>query len=689
MNSDHSPKKQFSKCRSLTFTFALASVWLTLAFTEAKGEDFKTAASSSLQWSGPNAVRYPLKLDAPFQPNLQSLNQYQVPEWFRDAKFGIFLHWGIFSVPAYGTADYGAFMYQPYSVVDPSLRDLVYGTIFDHHQKYYGNQDTFGYKDFIPQFTAKKWDPNEWASFFKECGAKYVVEVATYHDGFAMYDTSFSKWNAAKMGPKRNVAVELARAVRKQGLKFGVSSHYAWHWRWYTFKPEFDTMDPANVELYGVPHDNHEWPPKDSRYDADEFWRSIELIELIKPEMLWFDAGIERPSYADYRAKIAAHYYNRARDWSKEVVLCYKGDAFPEKAAVLDLEQSAMPAIRKQPWQTDTSPQQNWGYKKDDPFRGADDIYRGPQWCIDQLVDVVSKHGCLLLNIGPRSDGTIPDVVQDTFLEVGNWLKVNGEAIYATRPYQVFGEGPDLKGKYHTDAAVSVRYTQSKDYKTLYAIALDWPKTNEQLSLKLVNITEAAPNASVTLLGNTNKLDYLIQDGHITITLPKLQPFQRPSVYAYPFKLTGFEFGSVGKYGAKIYADSEASTENAAEQVLDGDTNTFWHTPWEGTAPNFPHELVLELPKPAKLDGISCLPRQDGSQNGWVKDYAVFTSADGQHWGEPVAEGSFQRDAQLKTVKFNKPVETRFVKFMAKTGFRSKQPFASLAELNLIFAEQK
>ncbi len=687
MKTEFLPRIIASPSRFLAFTVAWGAVCVSWASPEATAQDLKISSVASLNWSGPNAVRYPLKLDAPFKADLESLNQYQVPDWFRDAKFGIFLHWGIFSVPAYGTADYGGFMYQPHDVVDHNLRDLVYGTIFDYHQKYYGNQDAFGYKDFIPMFTAKKWDPNQWASFFKECGAKYVVEVATYHDGFAMYDTSFSKWNAAKMGPKRNVAVELAKAVRQQGLKFGVSSHYAWHWRWYTFKPGFDTMDPANVELYGVPHDNLEWPPKDPNFDADEFWRSIELVELIKPDMLWFDAGIERASYADYRAKIAAHYYNRARDWGKEVVLCYKGDAFPEKAAVLDLEQTAMPAIRKQPWQTDTSPQQNWGYKKDDPFRGPDNVYRGPQWCIDQLVDVVSKNGCLLLNIGPRSDGTIPDVVQDTFREVGNWLKVNGEAIYATRPYQVFGEGPDLKGKYHTDAAVSVRYTQSKDHKTLYAIAMDWPKTNALLSLKLVNITKAAPNASVTLVGNTNKLNYLIQDGHISITLPKLQPFQRPTVYAYPFKLSGFEFGSVEKYGVKIHADSEASTENAAEQVLDGDTNTFWHTPWEGAAPNFPHELVLELSKPVKLAGISCLPRQDGSQNGWIKDYAVFVSDDGKHWGEPVAGGLFQRDAELKTVMFAKPVEARFLKLQAKSSFRQKQPYASLAELNLIFGE--
>jgi len=665
----------------------LVTIWVVSTSTGAEGQNHLFSTNSALQWSGPDAIKYPLELKEPFTPDLDSLNKYEVPEWYRDAKFGIFLHWGIFSVPAYGTADYGSFMYQPYNVVDPSLRDAIYGTIFDYHRQNYGDQGVFGYKDFIPNFTAKKWDPNQWADFFKECGARYVVEVATYHDGFAMYDTSFSKWNAAKMGPKRNVAVELAKAVRNQGLKFGVSSHYAWHWRWYTFKSEFDTMDPANVGLYGVPHNNRQWPPQDPSFDDDEFWRTIEMIELIKPDILWFDAGIERPSYASYRAKIAADYYNRAHDWGKDVVLCYKGDAFPPKAAVLDLEQSVMPEIRRQPWQTDTSPQQNWGYKKDDPYRGSDGVYRGPEWCIHQLVDVVSKNGCLLLNIGPRSDGTIPDVARDTFLEVGNWLKVNGEAIYATRPYQVFGEGPDLTGKYHTDAAVSVRYTQSKDHKILYAIAMDWPKTNAQLALKLINITQASPNASVTLLGDTNKLNYFIHDGHITINLPKLQPFQRPTIYAHPFKLSGFEFGNIEKYGAAIHADSEASAENAAEQVLDGDPKTFWHTPWDGTAPNFPHELLLELPKHVKLAGITCLPRQDGSEHGWIKDYAVFISGDGKNWGEPVAEGAFPQNADLKTVKFAKPVETRFLKLLALSSFHSKQPYASLAELNLIFEE--
>ncbi len=519
----------------------LALMFITLQNAqcqELKMKDTQPAKGTQNPWSGPNAVHYPLDMEGPFKPEMESLKQYQVPEWFRDAKFGIFLHWGVYSVPAYGTADYGRFMYQPFEDVDAGLRDAVYGTIYDHHRETYGNQDTFGYKDFIPQFSAKKWNPDEWASFFQECGAKYVVEVAMYHDGFAMYDTSFSKWNAAKMGPKRNVAVELGKAVRKKGMKFGVSSHYAWHWLWYTFKPEFDTMDPANVELYGVPHDHHEWPPKDTNYDADEFWRTIELIELTKPDLLWFDAGIDRPTFADYRAKIAAHYYNRAQDWGKDVVLNYKGNAYPTEAAVLDLEQSALAQIREQPWQTDTTTQQNWGYKRDDSFRG-------PQWCIDQLVDVVSKNGCLLLNIGPRPDGTIPDIVQDTFREIGKWLKVNGEAIYSSRPYQLFGEGPDLSGAYRTDAAVSVRYTMSKDQKDLYAIAMQWPKDHQPLTLHRVNITKANPNASVTLLGDKHKLKYSIKDGQITIETPKLQPFQRPSIYAYPFKLSGFEFGPV------------------------------------------------------------------------------------------------------------------------------------------------
>jgi alpha-L-fucosidase len=523
---------------------------VTSGVPDATAQKFQTAelkpiAKPSLQWSGVDAIRYPLDFSGPFKPDMESLKQYQVPEWFRDAKFGIFLHWGIYSVPAYGTADYGRFMYQPYEDVDAGLRDAIYGTIYGHHRKKYGDQDTFGYKDFIPQFTAAKWSPDEWAAFFKECGAKYVVEVAMYHDGFAMYDTSFSKWNAARMGPKRNVAVELGKAVRRQGMKFGVSSHYAWHWLWYTFKPEFDTMNPANVGLYGVPHDHHEWPPQDPSYDADEFWRTIEMIELIKPDVLWFDAGIDRPTYADYRAKIAAHYYNRAQKWGKSVVLNYKGNAYPTKAAVLDLEQSALAQTRDQPWQTDTTTQQNWGYKRDDTFRDT-------QWCIHQLVDVVSKNGCLLLNIGPRSDGTIPDIVQDTFREIGKWLTVNGEAIYATRPYQMFGEGPDLPGAYRTDAAVSVRYTMSKDHKLLYAIAMDWPKENQSLTLKRVNITRASPNASVKLLGSNEKLIYSIKDGRITIDVPKKQPFQRPAIYAYPFKLSGFDFGAVD---ASIEAD--------------------------------------------------------------------------------------------------------------------------------------
>ncbi len=512
------------------FLFALLLTGPQLALAQSKVP--LPADMDPAGWHLETAKNYPLLLDEPFKPNMESLEHYQVPEWYRDAKFGIFIHWGVFSVPAYGSEWYEYFMYRPKDEVPKQWRDLIYGTVYDHHLKTYGDPKTFGYKDFIPMFKAEKYDPQAWAELFKDAGAKYIMAVSEFHDGFPMYDSTYTDWNVTKMGPKRDVYGELEKDVHALGIKFGVSSHRAFHWRFVPVKDKYDTGNPKYVGLYGPTRDNNGPPSKE--FLADEFGRSIELINVFHPDLLWFDAGIDDPAFKTYRMEIAADYYNQAAARGQEVVLNYKGNAYPTGAAVLDLENVRFDGMRQHFWQTDDSINGNWGYKTDNTYRDSTSV-------IHELVDIVSKNGCLLLNGGPRADGTFPIQIVIAYREIGAWLKVNGEAIYATRPYQVYGEGPAETATAKTEAAVAVRYTMNKAHDTLYAILLDWP--TRDLSLYRVKIEHAAPDAKVELFGYDHPLAYHVEDGRLTIMLPKEKPVKLVSAYA--LKLTGFTFGQV------------------------------------------------------------------------------------------------------------------------------------------------
>ncbi|MFI5157134.1 MAG: alpha-L-fucosidase, partial [Chitinophagales bacterium] len=359
-----------------------------------------------------------------FLPEWNSLNNYEVPAWYKDAKFGIFIHWGVYSVPAFGSEWYPRLMYQQGS------------DEYKHHLEKYGPQNKFGYKDFIPMFKAQKFNPAQWAELFKKSGAKYIVPVAEHHDGFAMYNSSLTRWNAYQMGPKRDIIGELAAAIRAQGLIFGLSSHRIEHWFFMnTGRPyDSDVNDTAFASFYGPARGE-----KDSltiEYMNDWLLRSAELVMKYKPQVFWFDWWIEQPSMEPYRKSFAAFYYNQGLQWNKGVVLNYKNKSFPEHAAVLDIERGKLEGIRPLTWQTDDAVgYKSWGY-----IQG--EVYKSPQYVVDELIDIVSKNGNLLLNIGPRSDGTIPEEQQELLLSIGSWLSVNGEAIYATRPWDIFGEGP-------------------------------------------------------------------------------------------------------------------------------------------------------------------------------------------------------------------------------------------------------
>ncbi len=408
----------------------------------------------------------------PYKADWTDLTKWHCPEWFENVKFGIFIHWGVFSVPAYANEWYSRSMY-------------CRGTReYDHHIKTYGPQKDFGYKDFIPMFKAEKFNADEWAEVFKKSGAKYVVPVAEHHDGFAMYKSDMSHWNAAEMGPKRDIAGELKAAVEKAGMLYGASSHRAEHYWFMGPGREFESDINDSVE-YGHIY----WPSVKTQpdmgdvfaepYSSKEFlddWllRCCEIVDKYKPCLMYFDWWIMHKSYKEHLKRFMAYYYNRAAELGYVPCVIYKHDPVPFGSAVPDVERGKFGSTQPYHWQTDTAIAYNsWCYIDDLDYKNADEI-------IAYLVDVVSKNGNLLLNIGPKSDGTIPDEDKRILFEIGDWLKVNAEAIYDSKPWKTAAEGPtkeeegkfsDVKGKEYTGE--DFRFTCGNG--AVYAISLNYP----------------------------------------------------------------------------------------------------------------------------------------------------------------------------------------------------------------------
>src|SRR5579864_327922 len=459
----------------------------------------------------------------PFRAAWPSLESYRVPAWYRDAKFGIFIHWGVYSVPAFDNEWYPRNMY-------------VQGSpAFKHHVATFGPQSKFGYKDFIPRFRAEHFDAKHWAEVFRKAGAKYVVPVAEHHDGFPMYDCSFTDWSAAKMGPKRDIVGELAAAVRHEGLHFGVSSHRAEHWWFYDHGMQFDSdvKDPRYSGLYGPAKPEKSQP--DEAYLRDWLARTAEIADKYQPELIWFDWWIEQPVFQPYLQKFAAFYYNRGVEWKRGVAINYKKQSFPERAAVLDIERGQLDKMRPLFWQTDTSISiKSWGYIHGDELRSTDSV-------VDELVDIVSKNGTLLLNIGPRPDGTIPEGEEKILLEIGQWLAVNGEAIYGTRSWKVYGEGPTqvVGGSFKDTAggpftAADIRFTGKGD--TLYAIALAWPANGRLLikSLAKGSTLTGREIKTVELVGSMERPKWTRGSEGLSVELPA----QKLSDHAFALKIS-------------------------------------------------------------------------------------------------------------------------------------------------------
>lgn len=443
----------------------------------------------------------------PFQPTWESLKQYRTPEWFRDAKFGIWAHWGA-QCQAEAGDWYARGMYQEGSGQ------------YKSHLAHYGHPSTNGFKDVIHAWKAEKWDPDRLVALYKRAGAHYFFAMANHHDNFDNWDSKYQPWNAAALGPKKDLIAGWAKAAKAQGLPFGVSVHAAHAWTWYEASQGADKNGPCK----GVPYDGHltkadgkgTWweglDPQDlyaqahqpsqnfanpstihsqwgwsrgasqpSQAYCQKFYdRTVDLINHCHPDLIYFDDTV-LPLWpvSDAGLKIAAHLYNS----NPRAVLFGKIlDDEQKKAITWDIERGVPATGLPFAWQTDTCIG-GWHYD-----RGAyeHNQYKNARTVIHMLADIVSKNGNLLLNIPVRADGSIDEKEEQVVRDIGAWMDVNGEAIFNTRPWVVFGEGPasagaalsgqgfnEGRGKPFTPE--DVRFTCSKDGKTLYAILLGSP----------------------------------------------------------------------------------------------------------------------------------------------------------------------------------------------------------------------
>ena len=462
-----------------------------------------------------------------FKPDSAAIAQsYKIPEWFKDAKFGVFIHWGVYAVPAFGNEWYPRQMYQRGSKV------------YKHHLETYGELTEFGYKDFIPMFKAEKFSADEWVSLFKDSGIKYVVPVAEHHDGFSMYRSVRNKWNSVNMGPKKDIIGELKKASLKYGLHFGLSSHRAenaWFFNGGKSMPS-DVQDTTYRSLYGElleepggqTLDCPEGAGFNERSKKQWLAHTYELIDLYEPELMWFDWTVGKYPFQQTFYQFMAYYYNNAIDWNKGVVINTK-TGYGNNIQVFDIERGKSDKIREFPWQTDTSiGKKSWGYIDGE-------VSKTPNQIIDDLVDIVSKNGNLLLNVGPKPDGTIVKEQQDVLLEIGGWLKVNGEAIYGTRPWTIATEGTEIgtSGAFTDNTetqytAQDIRFTTKDD--VLYAISLGW--SSEEITVR--SIDENLKVNHVSMLGSNEELRWSQTSDGLKIHFPK----EKPSEYAHALKIT-------------------------------------------------------------------------------------------------------------------------------------------------------
>ena len=489
----------------------------------------------------------PLPPPGPFKETWESIGQnYKDPEWFRDGKFGIYMHWGIYSVPAHGSEWYVRYMYGGNA------------GIMQWHTEHFGPPTKFGYKDFLPMYTAAKWDPDAWAALFKKAGAKYVLAPGEHHDGFSNWDSKVNPYNAVNYGPHRDLDGDLIKALEKVGLKTGISDHAAFHFNFIPALAGSDQYDPKWADFYNVADKS---PAARTKFMHDWVAKRIETIDKYHPDMLWFDMNTDH-SWDPLKMRVAAYYYNWAKQQGKEVAISAKTAAWVT-GQIEDYEREgrAPMELTDWVWQPDDPIQDKFGY--------VEGIKPGPaSGFVYKIIENTCKNGNLLLNISPKADGTIPQEQIDVLLAIGKWLDVNGESIYYTRPWIKFGEGPiadaaaeamvkaraaGFAGRINSQnmsgngvgggglprgggyKQTDIRFTTHDD--TLYATVMTWPTA--EVVVKSLGTAAGVKGKveKVELLGHASALEFTQDADGLKVKFPA----EKPCDFAYALKITGLK----------------------------------------------------------------------------------------------------------------------------------------------------
>ncbi|WP_031480903.1 alpha-L-fucosidase [Streptomyces bicolor] len=467
-----------------------------------------------------------------YQPTWDSVNRHPAaPEWFKDAKFGIYFHWGVFSVPAYDSEWYPRNMYVPDSKANKH-HIATYGdpSVWPFHHFIDGADDLAGHhKEFAPKLKSEggDFDPDEWAQLFVDAGARFAGPVAEHHDGYSMWDSQVNEWNSVRKGPGLDLLRLFTDAIRAKRLKLLVAMHHAYNYTGY-FEYAPPQSDESLKKLYG----------QLSPDDENQLWydKLKEVVDRARPDILWQDWRLDHVDEAQ-RLNFLAYYYNQADKWGKEVVATYK-DGFNSHGQVFDYERGGPADLTAPYWLTDDSiSSSSWCYTEGIGYYSLAQM-------LHSFIDRVSKNGNMLLNIAPTADGSIPQGQRDLLLGIGDYLKRFGESIYGTRAWTAYGEGPTKMGggsftRPTAGTAQDIRFTRNKANTVLYATVLGWPGSSLTIETLAADRIDLDSLSSAQLLdtraGTYIDLPTPAQDATgLTVTLPSAAPFDAP---AYVLKL--------------------------------------------------------------------------------------------------------------------------------------------------------